>query len=926
MFAKRSTLNRLYFALLSVTILAQVSHAEASEEAAQTKAVNMISELITASNAAQFVQAGPDATGGIGDWVLSNGTLCVIIAGLENEGDFSTRGGTLRDIGLCGRDDDQFVSAQDLLNGSLKQPIDITDIRANSDPKGARITTIGNYKGWIVETQYSLSVDIADRLHMSKRIWRNDAEAADGGIFSTAILNYESMNPFLMSTTHPERTTGYKLEQFVGRSELAYPKAAKAVDLVVMTSPHDSAKPISYAWRRLAATRQKGEKTETLASYILADNSALAFVTLTEDLLIGDGSKLGLIQLLQVPFMDLALGDSISLEEEIWVLPSADIVATTNKLFPDAPLLSGQISGPNTTKRIHIDQADGTPITMVSADQDGNFSAHLPAGDYRLRILSDAATPVERNITVSDQDMALPTINLSGPAQISLPQGAPMRLAFRGIGDTPNPHFEDTLLDNIVNGEDGPITQHRVSDVHLSGSANDPSHIYLPGGNYKVYAVRGPEFSVETTDLNVLAGQKQELRIGTPKRIVTTPHHIAVDMHVHSGPSMDNAFSTRQRVQTFIAEHGEVMVAAEHDTIFDFNPLLREMGLSDKMVAITGSEVTSTVNSEIAPYTIGHMNFFPLTVSPHAHRRGLTNHEGKRTREVLYEMAEAHDHPIAQLNHARSEFTLAKKETPSDFAESINDEQFFDHMGVAAHPYNPHRPLTSAPNNSLIAPDPVTGARDIDFDVMEIMNGTQDHRPDRVAAARQDWLSLVAQGIKLAASANSDSHNKWQQVAMPRNMVRVVNDSLAAFDIDDTTSAIRSGAFYGTTGPFIDLSLGEARMGQTHRGKKAVLSGRIYAADWAQAQSLNIQINGKDIIQMTLDKAGTFSIPVKFEIDSFVTIEAKGKPSQIYKAVYPGFFPYAYSNPIYVDADSDGMWTPPGLMETSSANLGNSIK
>ena len=52
---------------------------------------------------------------------------------------------------------------------------------------------------------------------------------------------------------------------------------------------------------------------------------------------------------------------------------------------------------------------------------------------------------------------------------------------------------------------------------------------------------------------------------------------------------------------------------------------------------------------------------------------------------------------------------------------------------------------------------------------------------------------------------------------------------------------------------------------------------------------------------------------MSFKKDSFVTIEAIGEAGEIYQAVYPGFFPYAYSNPIYIDADGDGAWTPPGL-------------
>lgn len=875
----------------------------------------LVSLQISEANASQYVQSGPDATGGIGDWILSNGTLCVIVAGLDHEGDFSSRGGTLRDIGLCGRQDDQFVSAQDLLNGSLGQPIEINSIEASQDSDAVHLTTRGTYQGWIVETRYTLSSQYADRMEINKNILRQDGAAADGGIFTTAILNVNSMTPYLLSTPHPERSSGYALEKFVGRSELAYRTAARAVDTVILASPHDSAKPVSYGWRRLSSTRTKGSKSEPLASFILADQTAMAFVTLTDALLLGDGSKLGLLQLLQVPFMRLEVGDSLNLREEIWVVPSADIGPMTDKLFADAPRLTGQINTGGRIARVHIDQADGTPFTMVTADKAGEFSARVPPGAYRLRLLSDAGAPIEQAITIAAQDTKIPTIDLPPAARITLPQGKPMRLAFRGQGNTKNPHFEDTLLANIVTDADGPIDPERVSDVHLSGLESDLKHVYLPAGNYIVYAVRGPEFSVETAQITVAAGEPQRLTISQPQRSLSTPNHISVDMHVHSAPSMDNAFSSRQRVHTFIAEQGEVMVAAEHDTIFDFNPLLRQMGAQDKMIAITGSEVTSTVNSKLAPYTIGHMNFFPLQVQPNAYRRGLTPHENRRTRDVLHDMAVAHDHPVSQLNHPRQDFDLAQKDLPDDFQDQIGDEQFFDHMGVAAHPYNPHRPLTSRPNNSLIERNNVTGFRDIDFDVMEVMNGSQDHMPDRVAATRKDWLSLVAQGIKLSASANSDSHNKWQQVALPRNMVRVPDDRLEAFDINLLTSAIRDGEFYGTTGPFMELSLDTTPIGGTYSGEKATLTGRIYSAAWARAERLTVQVNGQDTDHLELDETGRFSVALDFTKDSFVTIEAEGNPGEIYKAVYPGFFPYAYSNPIYVDADSDGIWAPPGLPE-----------
>ena len=873
-----------------------------------------MSKQITSENASEYVQGGPDATGGVNDWIISNGTLCVVVAGLNHEGDFSSKGGTLRDIGFCDRDDDQFVSGQDLLNGSLNEPVEITNIEAHTNQSSAWLVTIGNFNGLMVETKYVLSQEIPDRLEVKKRIWRKDIKAADGGIFSTAVLNFKSLNPFLLSTKFPHLSNGFKLEKFVGRSELSYPKTAKPIDMVIMSSPHDSDLPISYGWRRISSSLHENNEVTPLHSFVFADDTALAFITLTEDFIFGDGKKLGLLQLLQVIFMGIDLNSYLNIEEEIWVTKSSDISSITDKLFSSAPVLKGFINSHDLKTRVHIDYIDGTPYSMITPDKEGNFAAKAPQGNYHLRVLSESSPTFKQEIEVFKDGTTLEPIDLPKISRIELPTGNSMRLAFRGFNGTLNPHFEETLLGNVVNGEDGPIIEPKVSDVHLSGSIYDDKYIFLPQGDYKVYATKGPEFSVETVTLKVNAGMNQSLKIDAPKRVLSTPKHIAVDMHVHSAPSMDNAFSSRKRVKTFIAEHGEVMVAAEHDTIFDFNPLIDEMGVSGKMIAIAGTEVTSTVNSEIAPFTIGHMNFFPLKIDPFAYRKGVTPHEGKRTREVLYEMSLAHNSPIAQLNHPREGFELSGKDIPSDYKNLIQDEAFFEHMGVAQHPYNPHKKITSFPNSSLIEIDGLTGKKDIDFDVIEVMNGTQDYKPDRTAAVRQDWFSLLNQGIKMAASANSDSHNKWQQVALPRNMVKVDDDSLSAFDLINFTSSIRKGFFYGTTGPFIELNLDQSEMGEMHEGNIARLHGRIYSAEWAKANLLKVQINGEEIIQLELNESGIFSIPLKFIKDSYVTIEVIGKANEIYQAIYPGFYPYAFSNPIYVDANKDGIWTEPGLI------------
>ena len=142
-------------------------------------------------------------------------------------------------------------------------------------------------------------------------------------------------------------------------------------------------------------------------NFVLSDDSALAFLTLTAPFTIGNGESLGLLQLLQVPFMGLDEGDEIRLEEEIIVAASADVSAITDIIFAAAPTLRGAVDASGRTVRVHIDLADGTPFTQTTPDANGLFAAHVPVGDYRLRILSTAAAPVLRDVTVTEKGAQL---------------------------------------------------------------------------------------------------------------------------------------------------------------------------------------------------------------------------------------------------------------------------------------------------------------------------------------------------------------------------------------------------------------------------------------------------------------------------------------------------------------------------------------
>ena len=54
-------------------------------------------------------------------------------------------------------------------------------------------------------------------------------------------------------------------------------------------------------------------------------------------------------------------------------------------------------------------------------------------------------------------------------------------------------------------------------------------------------------------------------------------------------------------------------------------------------------------------------------------------------------------------------------------------------------------------------------------------------------------------------------------------------------------------------------------------------------------------------------------VVLSFDSDSFVTVEVEGEADEIYSVVAPRFTPFAFTNPIFVDADGDGVCSAPGL-------------
>ena len=66
------------------------------------------------------------------------------------------------------------------------------------------------------------------------------------------------------------------------------------------------------------------------------------------------------------------------------------------------------------------------------------------------------------------------------------------------------------------------------------------------------------------------------------------------DFHLHSAPSPDAPVSLDERVASLACEGVELAVATDHNRISDYKPSVARLGLADRIVAVSGDEITST--------------------------------------------------------------------------------------------------------------------------------------------------------------------------------------------------------------------------------------------------------------------------------------------------------------------------------------------
>lgn len=198
---------------------------------------------------------------------------------------------------------------------------------------------------------------------------------------------------------------------------------------------------------------------------------------------------------------------------------------------------------------------------------------------------------------------------------------------------------------------------------------------------------------------------------------------------------------------------------------------------------------------------------------------------------------------------------------------------------------------------------------------------------------RADWFAILKQQTPTfftkALGCSSAQYSLDTPVGLARTYLKAA--SFSQDNLEPVLTALRSGAAVASTGPLLDVSVGNVGPGGLVSGSSAIsLNLNLYAPDWVPVDEIRIVVNGTvvrtlspttDLSASTTDtRLRTGSVALTVSADSWIVVEA-GVPlntTGAYRAgsswarIMKGTYPIAVTNPIFVDVAGNG-YTPPGL-------------
>ena len=408
-------------------------------------------------------------------------------------------------------------------------------------------------------------------------------------------------------------------------------------------------------------------------------------------------------------------------------------------------------------------------------------------------------------------------------------------------------------------------------------TATGKATIKVLPGDYVVYASRGFEYSLARTNVRAASGKTARVNLQIARE-VQTPGLVSSDTHVHTFTHAKHGDATiNERMLTIAGEGLELPISTEHNMLVDFSDAALKTGTEKYFTPVVGCEVTTKA---------GHFNAFPVKL-------------GSRVPEFRI------DHWPKLMENIRG--------TPG--VEVI----------VLNHPRDVHSGFVPfAETNYNRATGENLRGFDFEFDAVELINSGA-LRSDLMQVAH-DWFGLLNYGYRITAVGASDSHDVSRFiVGQGRTYIFCQDSDPANIDVQEACANLRAGRALVSLGLLVNLTVqGRFRVGDlaTSLPDQVQVTATVSAPKWSKADRVELYANGRKIQERSLDANSatiTWTIPRPVG-DAYLVAIATGpgiksphwaipKPYQpSSKAWNPRVF--AATNPIWLDADADGKFTP----------------
>ena len=323
-------------------------------------------------------------------------------------------------------------------------------------------------------------------------------------------------------------------------------------------------------------------------------------------------------------------------------------------------VIDAQTSAPVADANVMILDGQNRPVNHAKTDADGAFLASLPAGTYNYRVLKDDRLTTEgRTFTIAVGQKTGVQIEMKPPATLvvsaidEVGRHAPARVQLIGtfdsanIGKDPREHLYSFQL-----GEHRRPTSFDNRAKFIEGAwwtKDGRVQAQVRPGTYELVVTRGPEYEITRQQVTLREGAFTEANV-VLERAFSTPGWVGADTHLHAQPSTDSGLPIEDRVISCAAEGLDVAVATDHNYITDYAPAIAASGLDAWLLGIPGVELTT--------FEMGHFNGYPLRIDPGSTRGGeftWTNQPPQKLFDQLRALAVDPATGIVQVNHPRQQ-------------------------------------------------------------------------------------------------------------------------------------------------------------------------------------------------------------------------------------------------------------------------------